>query len=47
MSSNNHPSTTANIGIHYLKLGGLQNQREHHIILTKYESVHPTGLSDV
>ena len=23
---------------------GLQHQREHHIILTKYEAVHPTGV---
>ena len=26
--------------------GGLQNQREHHIILTKYEAVHPTAVSE-
>ena len=25
---------------------GLQNQREHHIILTKYEVVHPTAVSE-
>ena len=25
--------------------GGLQNQQEHHIILTKYEAVHPTAKS--
>ena len=24
---------------------GLQNQQEHHIILTKYEAVHPTAVS--
>ena len=24
--------------------GGLQNQQEHHIILTKYEAVHPTAV---
>ena len=23
-----------------------QNQREHHIILTKYEAVHPTAVSE-
>ena len=26
--------------------GGFQNQQEHHIILTKYEAVHPTALSE-
>ena len=32
-----------NKAIHCLKRsgGGLQNEREHHIILTKYEAVHP------
>ena len=24
---------------------GVQNQQEHHIILTKYEAVHPTAVS--
>ena len=45
-SSNSHPSATANKAIHSLKIGGggLQNQREHHIILTKYEAVHPTAV---
>ena len=34
ISSNSHPSPTANIAIHRLKRGGggLQSQREHHII---------------
>ena len=26
--------------------GGLQNQQTHHIILTKYEAVHPTAVSE-
>ena len=26
--------------------GGVQNQQEHHIILTKYEAVHPTVVSE-
>ena len=26
--------------------GGLQNQQEHHIILTEYEAVHPTAVSE-
>ena len=26
--------------------GGLQNQREHHIILTKYEAVHQTAVTE-
>ena len=26
--------------------GWLQNQREHHIILTKYEAVHPTAVTE-
>ena len=25
---------------------GVQNQQEHHIILTKYEAVHPTAVSE-
>ena len=25
---------------------GLQNQREHNFILTKYEAVHPTDVSE-
>ena len=25
---------------------GIQNQRKHHIILTKYEAVHPTAVSE-
>ena len=25
---------------------GLQNQQEHHIILTKYGAVHPTAVSE-
>ena len=32
ISSNSHPSATANIAIHCHKRGGIQNQREHHII---------------
>ena len=41
ISSNSHPTATANKVIHCLRIGGgggggLQNQREHHIILTKY-----------
>ena len=28
------------------RAGGLQNQQEHHIILTKYEAVHPTVVSE-
>ena len=27
--------------------GGVQNQQEHHIILTKYEAVHPTAVSEI
>ena len=26
--------------------GGVQNQQEHHINLTKYEAVHPTAVSE-
>ena len=26
--------------------GVLQNQQEYHIILTKYEAVHPTAVSE-
>ena len=48
ISSNSHPSATANKAIYSLKIGGgvSQNQREHHIILTKYEAVHPTADSE-
>ena len=39
ISSNSHPSATAIKVIQSLKRGGgLQNQLEHHIILTKYET---------
>ena len=45
ISSSSHTPTTANIAIHCLNMGwGLQNQREHNIILTKYEAVHPTAV---
>ena len=44
--SNSHFSATANKAIHRLKIGGLQNQREHHIILTKNEAVHPTAVTE-
>ena len=46
--SNSHPSATAKYAIFSLKIGGggLQNQQEHHIILTKYEAVHPTAVSE-
>ena len=46
ISSNNHPSATANIAKHCLKRGGIHNQREHHIILTKCEAVRPTFVSE-
>ena len=47
ISSDSHPSATANKAIHRLKIGvgGVKNQWEHHIILTKYEAVHPTDVS--
>ena len=34
------------ISIYSLKIrgGGLQNQQEHHTILTKYKAVHPTAV---
>ena len=43
-TKNSHPSVTANKAIHNLKKG-VQNQQEHHTILTKYETVHPTVVS--
>ena len=47
ISSNSHLTATANKAKHCLKRGwGLQNQRKHHIIFTKYEAVHPTGVSE-
>ena len=41
ISSNSHPLATAYKAIHCLKRegGGLQNQRDHHIISTKYEAM--------
>ena len=48
ISSNSNLSATANKAIHGLKSGvGLQNQREHQIILTKYEAMHPTAVSEI
>ena len=45
--SNSHPSTTGNNTINRFKIWGVvQNQREHHIILTKYEAVHPWIICD-
>ena len=45
ISNNSHPSATSNKAIHSLKIGGggVQYQRERHIILTNYEAVHPDG----
>ena len=46
ISSYSHPSATADKAIHSLKIGeGLQNQREHHMILTKHEAVDPTNVN--
>ena len=46
ISSNSRPSAS-NKATHILKRGGkLQNQREHHIILTEYAEVHPTVVSE-
>ena len=44
ISSNSHPSATSNKVQPQNKM--LQNQREHHIILTYYEAVHPTAVPD-
>ena len=50
ISSINLPLATANKAIHCIKRGGggwglVKNQREHHIILTKYDAVHPAVVS--
>ena len=46
VASNSHPSPTANQAIRCFKWeAGLQNQQEHHIILLKYEAVHPKTIS--
>ena len=43
---NSPPSVTANKAIHRLKIAGvLQTQLEHHMILIKYEAVHPIAGS--
>ena len=50
ISSNSHPSATANKAMHSLKISGgggcYKTYGEHHIILTKYEAVHPTAVSE-
>ena len=48
ISSNSHPSAAANKAIHCLKWGrgGVTEPTEHHLILTKYEAVHPTYVSE-
>ena len=47
MSINSHPFATTNIARHSSKWGdGLKNKLEHDIILTLYEAVHPTAISD-
>ena len=48
ISSNSHPFATTNKAIHFFKWGGggLQNQREQHIILTMIEEVQPTVVSE-
>ena len=46
ISSNSHPSVSANEAIYCIKRGGLQNQRKHNIILKKYEAVQPTTFSE-
>ena len=46
ISSNSHPSATTNIAIHCFKREVIQQQREHHIIKTKYEAVHRTYVSE-
>ena len=47
ISSNSFPSATENKAIHSLNTGGdYENQREHHKILTKYEMMHPTAVSE-
>ena len=46
ISSKSPHSATTNKTTHSLKKGGwLQNQQEHHVILTEYEAVHPTAIS--
>ena len=47
ISGNIHPPATGNKAIHSLKRGvGIHNKREHHKILTKYETVHPAAVSE-
>ena len=46
ISSSSRHSATANIAIHCLKRGGIQNQRGHHIIETKYVAERPTYISE-
>ena len=45
MSSNSHPSVTANEVRHRLKWEEEQNQQGHHLIFTKYEALHPIAVS--
>ena len=46
ISNNSHPSATAAKQYTASKEGVIQNQRDHHIIKTKYEAVHPTYVSE-
>ena len=47
ISSNSHPATTANEAIHILKIeGGYKTNGNIILILTKYEAVLPTVLSE-
>ena len=46
ISSNSQPSATANKAMHGLKWRDVQNQWEHHIILTKYEAVRLMAVSE-
>ena len=49
ISSNIHTSATANKAIHSPQNWGWgvsQSQQEHHKILTKYEAIHPTTVSE-
>ena len=46
MLSNSYPSATANKAIHFLKSREVENQREHNLTLTTYETIHPTAISE-
>ena len=47
ISRNSHPSRLQKSNTASKEVSGLQNQQEHHMILTKYEAVHPLVVMEI